>query len=491
MCFQSTSVRSIQRYHWAGDEIVHEPIIPASRTIAGTRKRSYPIDIREYLSTEGNAVIRGHLRALVQELSPAEQARFSSERVGSFDFRVQAVCDYLGRTVRYQASGRAFDEWRFPDETLAAGGGDCEDLAFALAALLEASGISGYCLRVALGTFSQRTTRITLPSRSKKARARVTFQPEKRSDHAWVVYLNEHGAWEILEPLALSGRATAAAATRATSKQLSATGRAIETVDAEYLPHFVFNRQHLWRVRSHENRALTALPDYLAEREFWTGFKPSYATGIHNSIYDEALHGMSPADLATVRRVSLGVDVNVLAYDPRDHFDFSYVPEGWQRVQRRLASKKLVDFGLAVHAIADFYAHTLYGEFARSRANGSIPAYDPARPLAPEQLRYDFRKYAPLPGSTESLAQAEAHWQGRLISGQWWRWFTTFPSELKRAPSFAQRRSLPDHDALAVDTPQPGAGHRRYDEQAYAVQFALRRGAAVEHIRAAYQAWRG
>src|SRR6478735_2883534 len=202
MCLQPTSVHSIQRYHWGGDEIVHDPVIPASRMIPGTRQRSYPIDIREYLSTESNAVIHAHLRALIEGLSPTEKTLFASGAVGAFDFRMQAVCDYIGQRLRYQKTGRGFDEWRFPDETLAAGGGDCEDLAFALAVLLEASGISPYCLRVALGTFTQRTTQIELAPR--EAKPKVRFRPEKRADHAWVVYLNERGAWQILEPLALS-----------------------------------------------------------------------------------------------------------------------------------------------------------------------------------------------------------------------------------------------------------------------------------------------
>jgi len=500
MCLQPTSVSSIQRYHWGGDEIVHEPIIPASRTIARTRQRSYPIDIREYLSTESNAVIRAHLRALVKGLGPAEQALFGSGAAGSFDFRMQAVCDYVSQQLRYQKTGRGFDEWRFPDETLAAGGGDCEDLAFALAALLEASGISAYCLRVALGSFTQRTTRIELAGAPGKATPKVTFRPEKQADHAWVVYLNESGAWQILEPLALSQQGAESAAPAAASQRQPARAQrqsgkgapaAFETVDAEYLPHFVFNRHHLWRVRTREDDSLRPLPKYLEQRNFWAGFKPSYATSIHNSIYDEALTGMSAADLATVHRVSLGVDVNVLAYDPRDHFDFSYLPEGWQRVQRRLASKKLTDFGLAVHAIADFYAHSLYGEFAPQRADWSIAPYNPEEPLEPERLVYDFSKYAPLPGCSDGAASAAAAWRGKLISGQWWRWFTTFPRELKTPANFAHRRCLPDHDTIAVDTPRPSSAHRRYDEAEYALQFALRRGAAVEHIRAAYRAWRG
>jgi hypothetical protein len=492
MCLQPTSVRSIQKYRWSGDEIVHDPVIPASRTVPGTKTRRYPIDIREYLTTDSNAVIRSHLSQLIARLSVEDKARFTSHAAGSFDFRARAVTAYVGEKLSYQPSGRDFDEWRFPDETLAAGGGDCEDLAFVLAALLEASGISGYCLRVALGTFGQQTTRLHAGSAKSGGKPKIEVLPQKRSDHAWVVYLNERGAWEILEPLAIVASEPAKANKARGRKSTARAGASntLETVDAEYLPHFVFNRQHLWRVRSDEDRALQALPDYLSERTFWSGFNPSYATSIHNSIYDEALRGMSGWDLASVKRVSLGVDANVLAYDPRDHFDFAYIPEGWKRVERRLASKNLTDFGLAVHAIADFYAHTLYGEFAPRRANGSIAPYNPARGVDGALLGYDFSKYAPIPGANDTPANCAQQWSGTLISGQWWRWFTTFPSELKNAAGFPRRRNLPDHDAIAVDSASPGGAHRRYDPAEYAWQFALRRGAAVEHIRSAYQAWR-
>jgi hypothetical protein len=92
--------------------------------------------------------------------------------------------------------------------------------------------------------------------------------------------------------------------------------------------------------------------------------------------------------------------------------------------------------------------------------------------LSSDQVR--FSKYAPLPGCTGSPADAAAIWSGKLIIRQWWRWFTTFPSELKNAAGFAHRRCLPDYDASAVDTPTPSGSHRRYDEAEYALQFAIR-----------------
>jgi hypothetical protein len=80
---------------------------------------------------------------------------------------------------------RCPDAWLFPDETLAQEYGDCKDLAFLLAAQLLASGISAYCVRVALSSL-----RFSLP------KGRI-----QEHDHCWVMYQNEGGAWEILEPL--------------------------------------------------------------------------------------------------------------------------------------------------------------------------------------------------------------------------------------------------------------------------------------------------
>lgn len=472
MCMQPTSVRPYQRWHWAGDEIVHEPIIKAARKVPGTN-RSYEIDIREYLAMEGNAVIRRTIGELFEGLSEKQQAKFASKDPGSFDFRAQAVRSYVARYA-YQKTGRALDNWLFPDETLANGGGDCEDLTFLLASLLEASGISHYCIRVAMGSI-------------------VAYRnglPKRQWDHAWVAYQTEGGVWEILEPLALIGQKPTKARN---GRPQSAFGPTSE-VDFEYVPHFVFNREHLWRVRSQDPLAAQSLAAYLKMRDqrFWKNFNPKFAIGIHESIYDEALTGMNVEDLREVKRVSQWVDVNTLIYDPRDHFDFGYTDESWAQVRRRLATGKVEDFALAVHGIADFYAHTYYAHFAKPRPNGSIPPYDPNNPLQNDGLVYDFTKLGPLPGCQRAHSPEEAalRWGGSLISGQWWRWFTTFPNELENAKNFEWRRCLPDHDAVAVDSPDKGSSHRLYRTQAnYLSQFRLRRAVAIEHIQEVHKQW--
>jgi hypothetical protein len=470
MCWQTTGIRPYQRWHWMGDEIVYDPVIPASRTIPGTKRVRYPIDIRQYLSISENAVIRGALETLRKGLSPHEQARFSTRKPGDFDLRARCVTAFISRTVAYQRSGRRFDQWRFPEETLALGRGDCEDRAFLLAALLEASGISSTCLRVAFGSLVDYSHPIGL----------------QRWDHVWVMYQDEQGCWHILEPLALGQRGQGQRR-RSGAKHVQSAGT---IPDVEYIPHFVCNRAHLWRVRSSEQAATRSLHDYIQDRHFWQDFNPTFATAVHESIYDEALIGMPPDDLDMVKRWSTWADVDVLRYDPRDHFDFAYIDEGWTRLKERLKTGHLDDFAYAIHALADFYAHTIYADFADRRQDSSLELYDPDHPLPSARLTYDFGPYAPLPGCAEQPGKVEAYWQGNLISGQWWRWYTTFPDELEASPTFKHRRCLPDHDALAVDGPGRKEAHRRYDTREYREQFRLRQTAAVQHIREVYHAWR-
>ena len=463
MCMQPTRVRPAQKWGWAGHQIVHDPVIPASRTVPGTRRARYPIDIRAFLSIEGNAAVRAWLDRLRSDLTAPGLRRFNGRGPGDFDARVDLVTAYMRRHLRHQRSSRHFDQWRFPEETLAAGGGDCEDLAFVLTALLEGAGVSVDCLRVVLGEV-------------------IEHRPggPRTWDHAWVVYQNEKGAWEILEPL---GSVRPAAPSR----------RRRSAADVEYLPHFVFNRHHLWRVRSPATRAGDALPSYLVERTFWAGFNPSFAIGVHEHILDLALAAM-PADLLQqVKRWNSWVDVDVLAYDPRDHFDFAYVEAGWERVEQRLTGAKaklaqgyVRDFTLATHAVADFYAHTLYADFVQPH-NGSLPLYDPDSPLPSGSLVYDFTPYRELPGCSHTALQAQEHWKGALISGQWWRWYTTYPDELETAAELEWRRCLPDHDAIAVDSATPKSSHTHYAGAQYARQFALRQQAAIEHVRELYK----
>jgi hypothetical protein len=305
------------------------------------------------------------------------------------------------------------------------------------------------------------------------------------------MYQQELGAWQILDPLSQVKQAKKPDLTTApASSPLQPHQHDQPIQDIEYIPCFVFNPDHLWRVRSTEVVAGKSFNDYLNSRAFWTTFDPSFAASVHNFIFEQALKGMSSSDLRTVKAASLRVDVNVLAYDPRDHFDFAYIQASWERVNRRLNSGSLDDFGLAIHAIADFYAHSMYAHFAPKNSVNRIALYDPAKPIPPGKLVYDFAGL-PMPGGSLDANAAAKLWQGELISGQWWRWYSTYPTDLKKPAELKKHRNLPDHDALAVDSPTPGQQEHFFVRNGtYQEQFNLRRQASIDHVAQVYQTWR-
>ncbi len=494
MCLQISSIKPWDGWNWSGDEIIHKPIIRASRQIPGKKKR-YDIDIREFLTTTDNAVVARTLGELVASLPAEEQARFRSHDAGSFDFRDDKLVQFVG-TLRYRAaankSSRCPDAWLFPDETLAQQYGDCEDLAFVLAALLTASGISSYCVRVALGALH-----ISLPGGKLQ-----------KHDHCWVMYQNEGGAWEILEPLRLTAAGVAKASRPRNLKPVHAT---------EYVPHYVFNADHLWHVKSRHFRPEVGLNDYLMDRSFWKKFDPSFAASVHNTIFDKALGDLVPADgLSRIKRKSLWLDANIATYDPRDHFDNGYIAEGWQQVQARLAEFKTdpsnwESFGAAAHGIGDFYAHSTYLHFAPIGPDDTATPYEPGMDLDPvpsyttpplSLTSGQFSANTNLWNGTQE--QAAEHWAGQLISGRYaqkydpkatfWEGFTSIPLSLASAADFKFRGSLPHHNEIAVDEDTMPSSHQLYssnragpeDRLAYVNQFRWRVNTAIQHIRQAY-----
>jgi len=475
MCMHTSAITPQQKWRWAGDAIVTDSAIEGARTVPGSRKRGYRVDIREFLGLHGSAVVRGALDELRKDLSADDAARFGSRAPGSFDLRASLVTDFVARKVKYVGRGRLARDWLFPAETLAAREGDCEDIAFLLAAMLEASGISPYCLRVAFGTVHV-----------------AEGTGEREHDHVWVVYFNEAGAWEILEPV-LAGRVRG----KKPAKPKAARGGATH-LEVDYAPHFVMNRAHLWEVRTKRRTrraAAATIGDYLGERRFWRGFDPTFAASVHEGIFDDALAGlMSAAQIARVKRVSLAIDVDTLEYDPRDHFDFAYIDDGWARVDRRVRGGDFDELARALHGVGDFYAHSTYADFGARDRNGNLLPYDPRTRALAQAPAYDFRPYfdahGAFPGSDVSAGAAAAMWAGQIISGQWWRWYTTYPNDIQTKAELARHRALPDHDWLAVDGPKPHSGHVHYDDEAtYATQFADRRACAVRHVRSVWQDW--
>ena len=464
MCFQSTGVKPWQKWRWAGDDIFSS-VVPAARQVPGGGR--FDIDIREFLSIESDAVVHREVKKFLRGHSDAEARRFAVGGQGHYDFRARCVREWVA-TLKYERSGRAARDWLFPAETLAHGGGDCEDLAILTVALLEATGISPSCVRVAMGYLIEHS----------QGRKPV------RHHHAWAMYLDEGGVWQILEPLTFERR----------SKRTQArAAQAGPRTQVEYVPFVVFNRYHLWRVRSPRAERYEDLGEYLGDRrKFWKEFDPGFATEVHNSVYDLALRGrIDSHSLQVIKDASFWADANVLSYDPRAHFDFGYIDEGWKRVSQKLGKPDLIGFAHALHSICDFYSHSLW---AHPRVNapvkGQLPLYDAAADFS--QLDWDFAPWGERPGCSHDLASAEANWKGQLISGQWWRWYSTYPNELKTpATELARRRCLPDHDALAVDSEQPGKSHLVFTKAAeYREQFRLREDAAVRHVEQAYVAAR-
>jgi hypothetical protein len=289
----------------------------------------------------------------------------------------------------------------------------------------------------------------------------------------------------------------------------------------------VFNIDHLWQIHSRDFDRKTEFEDYCQSRRFWNKFDPSFAAGVHNTIYDQALGSKIPAAaLSIIKRKSLWLDVNILTYDPRDHFDNGYIPEGWDRVNSRLAAFAINNndwgsFGAAVHSIGDFYAHSSYVHFAKLQNAASLegqaviyspdgdlvapPQYtaNPGDPsLPPFDLTSDaFSMNTNLWKGTKQ--EAAAQWAGRFISGRYaqkydpkagfFEGFTSLPSELAHAPDYKTRGAVPHHNEIAVDDRNISSGHKLYrakangpdDRQAFANQFRWRKNTAIAHIQQA------
>ena len=175
-------------WNWDGESIIHESIVPSSRPVVMQQKGWYDIDVREFLVTENNAIMRRTLqndvKKFIQKFEGASWELFSSRDPGSFDLRSYVVTQFVSKKIEYRESVE-LDPWQFPDETLKLRSGDCEDRALLIASMLLASGISSFNVRVALGKFR-------------------AWMGEKHDDfdHVWVMYKDESGKWQVIDPAA-------------------------------------------------------------------------------------------------------------------------------------------------------------------------------------------------------------------------------------------------------------------------------------------------
>jgi hypothetical protein len=492
MCFTLSRTVTTGRWNWDGDTIVHEPVIRGARRTPN-RNRLYDLDIREFLNTKSNEVVARGVGDAIDHLRPSEQALFRSHRRGSFDFRVQIMSEYLARHFPYVPGPRGFDFWLFPDETIAEGGGDCEDRAILLAALLLASGVSGYVVRVAIGVL-------------------YDAEADDYRDHVWVMYRNENGKWMCLEPLLLTNQARRTARSRVAERTIP------QGHPYEYIPYFVFNDAHLWAIKQNTGDPARQpdglLADYLHARRFWEHFDPAFATGVHSDIFDYALADMSDADRFYVKACSLALD-SISSYDPREHFDNGYIDEGWSLLREYLAEGSLNTLTYALHAVADFYAHTSYAHFAPQN-NGALELYNDAVP-SPFHPRYDAEVFNLHDTNRFTVNEhfytqpdrnaAVAYCTRRgIISGRFAQTrdphqgfleknLVHIPYEMRNAADFPSRGALPHHNEIAVDGPLGSDrvlpdGHRLYQTpEDYEAQFNLRFHAARQHVANEYAAW--
>jgi hypothetical protein len=487
MCLTLSPLANLHRWNWDGDRIVHRCIVPSSRPVVGrTGKRNeYDIDVREFLVTERNEVMRKVIREAVPQFAADHgiaPEQLDARTEGAFDRRAAVVSAYVASAIHYTA--KRGDWWQFPDETLFIGSGDCEDRALLIASLLVASGISNFNVRVAIGK---------LHTTDEAGRV-------ERHDHAWVMYKTEAGRWTVLEPHSR----------QAAGKRPGKARRARVPVAAEYVPYYLFNDAHLWEVvqpgskKSFQEMALSRR---------WRRIDPEFAGEIHRSIVSDALAGLPRCPpwlregLTRHFTSYFGAVVDepdnfvTNGYDCYDHFDNAFIAEGWARVSERIASFKLdpqrnLDaFAWAAHGIADFYAHSSYGEFGPRRGGKLVPYA-----ATPGGILYGAGVYALSRFSVSGAFKGDATkrtaiWGGKLITGRYCQHGDS-RSLLERicpTPEYLDRPGirmlLPHHDEIAVDGPTPSGAHILYqgDPARYAEQFELRRGAATEHIRSALQ----
>jgi len=511
-------VTGVAKWNWDGDRILQDCIVTSSRPVVGygyggrhgALGRDYPIDAREFLVTERNAVMRRTLQTDVQKFMQRTKGMsaklFGSRGPGAFDHRADVITAFVAKTILYTTTD-GNDPWQFPDETLAVARGDCEDRALLLASLLLASGISSFNVRVAFG------------------KVRMTARAGRRTrtidrDHVWVMYKTEAGRWSVIEPM-LTRKVDAALRSK------SWTAAAPRPSSVEYMPRYLFNDVHLWNVTQPGEVDRESTARFIAS---WSKMHPSFAGDVHKTILNRALTpDICPGwVLDSLNRHFSGavfgigplvddVDRDVSGYDPRDHFDNGYISQGWTRVADRLASFKtdsvpnLFEFFRAAHGIADFYAHSSYAHFVDFDTSGVSPLCDPddlSAGLA-NQPEYTAAHGLDLAtgGYTENehlwtagpVAGAQA-WRGSLISGRYgqeqdtWGGFlgspiesaTWIPDELTTAPGFKTRGALPHHNEIAVDEATRSSSHRLYQGAEYGDQFALRTDLAARHVRQAF-----
>lgn len=209
-------------YQWDGEKILQRNTgFRGIRTVIGRPEIDIYTDLRQLLTGPDMAEIRKTLKCI--------DALPLTKNPGDFDGRAGLVWKWVAEHIDYTSdynSQQRVEFYQFPGETIALGSGDCEDIAFLLASLLIASGISEYCVRTVLGYVKWSSDRV-------------------RAGHAWVIYKDETGVWRILEPTLKPENLP--------NLNKSAAWPVADTKSKRgarpwYVPNICFNQSHIWAV---------------------------------------------------------------------------------------------------------------------------------------------------------------------------------------------------------------------------------------------------
>lgn len=237
--------------------------------------------------------------------------------------------------------------------------------------------------------------------------------------------------------------------------------------------------------------------------------RPSFFLSIHCQINDKALaKAVAESDLDDINRATARVDDPFVHpnYDPREHFDNTLVVESIELLEDRLGwrgetrlhtvapdARQAVAYGLAVHAIADFYSHSNFVPMAVSCFGSkpdAVPTIDEAvadggfeefieNTWMNSAMWRDQEGYA----SVEPF-QFDPALRKCLITGGY------------GGDGWPVRADIPHHDVFAVDQPAsaltdaPRIQRRRHPfafPGLWKEQFGLRRTLAIRHIRNAFE----
>jgi hypothetical protein len=508
MCRTQQQISNSILWNWDGNRIEPDTVIRKSRKVTGTNT-FYNVDIREFITSTDNRIIKKALEEISEKLPPVHKANFFSRKEGSFDFRVDIIKEYVSKNISYHSSTHEFDAWLFPQETLTVKKGDCEDRAFLMASLMLASGISKYVVRVAYGKIHDSIA-------------------GDEYDHVWVMYKNEKGIWQLIEPMSycpIPGRS------ESSTREIDSAGKIFM-----YRPYYVMNPDHLWSVYSAEGAA--NFPEYLKQRTFWKGFYPSFGYKIHKEIVNTAINAEDfksflikknlQDDILTLNsfestpaasclnqfasQVS-NVDISLL-YEPRLHFDNALINESFIMVENNMNAKSLKGLSRAFHALGDFYAHSSYSCFAETDNNtGKLKLFEannPTDPDYPEQFInlpeygsgiFDLKTFSTndhLYTLNDNKAKAIDFWRAKVISGRFGQphdsqallEYTQFwPKGLK---PIDMQGALPHHNEIAVDGPVFDSKKHKLFKTAdeYKINYDLRKEAAIRHISKKYDEWK-